>query len=94
MEVPIELKLRYLNRRSKDLQALQKSLEQDDYSLAMKLGHQVKGNALTFDFPQMALLGLEMENAAFKQDKEKIKILVEKMEAVIRREEENYSLLS
>lgn len=83
MQVPVELKIRYLNRRFQDIERLRVSLEQDDYSLAQKLGHQVKGNAVTFDVPQIACIGFEMEKAALKKDKEKVKILIQKMESVL-----------
>ena len=72
MQVPVELKIKYLSRRFQDIERLRLSLEQDDYSLAQKLGHQVKGNAVTFDFPQIAFIGVEMEMAAQKKDKEKL----------------------
>ena len=83
MQVPVELKIKYLSRRIQDIQKLRTSLDQGDYSLAAKLGHQVKGNAVTFDVPQIAFIGVEIEKAAKKQDKEKVKILVEKMELAI-----------
>jgi HPt (histidine-containing phosphotransfer) domain-containing protein len=83
MQVPVELKIKYLSRRFQDIELLRLSLEQDDYSLAQKLGHQVKGNAVTFDFPQIAFIGVEMEKAAHNKDKEKVKILIQKMESVL-----------
>ncbi len=83
MQVPVELKIKYLSRRFQDIERLRLSLEQDDYSLAQKLGHQVKGNAVTFDFPQIAFIGVEMEKAAQRKDKEKVKILIQKMESVL-----------
>lgn len=83
MQVPVELKIKYLKRRIQDIENLKYSLEQDDYSLAMKLGHQVKGNAVTFEFPQMAFIGVEIESAAKRRDKERVKILVQKMEKAI-----------
>lgn len=83
MQVPIELKIKYLSRRIQDIEKLKLSVENGDYTLAAKLGHQVKGNAVTFDVPQIAFIGLEMEKAAKRKDKERVKILVAKMESVI-----------
>ncbi|MCM2350147.1 MAG: Hpt domain-containing protein [Bacteriovoracaceae bacterium] len=83
MQVPVELKIKYLSRRIQDIKRLRDSLEQDDYSLAQKLGHQVKGNAVTFEVPQIAHLGSEIELAASRRDKEQVKMLVEKMESAI-----------
>lgn len=83
MQVPLELKLNYLARRIQDLQDLRASLEQDDFSVALKLGHQVKGNASTFEFPQMTHLGLQMEEAARSRDKDSLGHLASKMETAI-----------
>jgi HPt (histidine-containing phosphotransfer) domain-containing protein len=83
MQVPIELKIKYLDRRIQDIQKLKSSLEQDDYSWALKVGHQVKGNAVTFDFPQMAYIGVAIETAARDRNKEEVKKLILKMENVI-----------
>jgi HPt (histidine-containing phosphotransfer) domain-containing protein len=83
MQVPVELKIKYLSRRMQDMQRLRTSLDNDDYSFALKLGHQVKGNAVTFDVPQIAFLGLEMELAAQRRDKEEVKILMLKMESAL-----------
>lgn len=83
MQVPVELKIRYLTRRIQDIERLKATLELNDYSFAAKLGHQIKGNAVTFDVPQMAHIGLEMEKAALRQDKDRVKILMLKMETYI-----------
>lgn len=83
MQVPVELKIKYLNRRIDDLERLRRGLEDNDYSLALKLGHQVKGNADTFEFPQMAHLGIQIEQAAKNQDREAVELLAAKMETAI-----------
>lgn len=83
MQVPVELKIKYLSRRLQDIEKLRLSLDQEDYSFAQKVGHQIKGNAVTFDVPQIASIGLEMEKAAQKKDKEKVIILIQKMETII-----------
>ncbi len=83
MQVPVELKIKYLSRRMQDIERLRATLEQGDYSFAQKVGHQVKGNAMTFDVPQIAMIGFEMEKAAQIKDKEKVKILIQSMETII-----------
>lgn len=89
MQVPVELKIKYLSRRIQEIEKLKVSLEEGDYSLAQKIGHQVKGNAVTFDVPQIAFIGLEMEKAAQRQDKERVKILMSKMESAIQSVQES-----
>lgn len=90
MIVPIELKIKYLIRRLQDLSKLKQSLEGEDYSFAQLVGHQVKGNAVTFEVPQIAHFGLEIERAAIKCDKEKLRILIDKMESLLVREKSLY----
>lgn len=90
MQVPEELKIKYLSRRLQDIEKLRLTLEQEDYSFAQKVGHQIKGNAVTFDVPQIAGIGLEMEKAALKKDKEKVKILIQKMETIIQSAQSSY----
>lgn len=84
MHVPQELKIKYLDRRIMDIQLLRSSLSKGDFALALKLGHQVKGNAATFEFPQMAQLGCEIEMAAKCHDRIAIENLVKKMESEIK----------
>lgn len=83
MEVPVELKRKYLERRVQDIEHLMSSLDKNDFAPAAKLGHQVKGNAVTFDFPQMEPIGKDIERAARERNKSELKNLVEKMDAVI-----------
>lgn len=83
MQVPVELKIKYLSRRMQDIERLRATLENDDYTFAQKVGHQVKGNAVTFDVPQIAPIGYEMEKAAQIRDKEKVEVLIQKMESMI-----------
>lgn len=80
MKVPVELKKNYLQRRIKDIQQSQHTLNSGDYNLALKLGHQVKGNAETFEFPQIAPLGTAIEQAARLQNKEELLLLLKRME--------------
>lgn len=90
MQVPVELKRKYLDRRIEDIEVLLTSLEQGDYAPALKLGHQVKGNAVTFDFPHIAPLGAMIEAAAKIKDKEKILSLIETMSSEIRLAQKNF----
>lgn len=79
MKVPLELKRKYLERRIQDIDYLIASLEENNFAPALKLGHQVKGNAATFEFPQIAPFGMKIESAAKNQDKEGVKHLIQLM---------------
>jgi hypothetical protein len=83
MQVPVELKIRYLSRRFQDIERLRESLEQDDYSLAQNSVHQVIVNVFTLVVPHIDFFFLDIKKAALKKDKEKVKILIQKMESVL-----------
>ncbi len=76
MQVPLELKKKYLERRTEDIQVLISSLEKNDFGPALRVGHQVKGNAVTFDFPHIAPIGQQIELAAKNQNKEELRALI------------------
>jgi HPt (histidine-containing phosphotransfer) domain-containing protein len=80
MKLPIELKKKYLDRRLEDIKLLRLTLDQGDFSHALRVGHQVKGNAVTFEVPRLAPIGNEMETAAKRRDIEKLRILIQRME--------------
>ncbi|MFZ4715315.1 MAG: Hpt domain-containing protein [Bacteriovoracaceae bacterium] len=68
MLVPKNNQLKYLVRRKREIILMQKDLLAGSFELALQVGHQIKGNALTFGFPQFASLGQQLENAAINED--------------------------
>jgi len=69
MRVTSEMKRKYLSRRIEEIGRIRGQLVSNDFSLAQTVGHQIKGNAKTFEFPEIAEIGIEMEVAAKKQDR-------------------------
>ncbi len=52
LKAPLEAREKYLHRRQDEIEKLLHSCESSvDWELAQKVGHQIKGNAVTFDFP-------------------------------------------
>lgn len=70
MEIPKEIKEKYLFRRENEIEGILKSLENEDFSMALKFGHQVKGSADTFNFPQLGIIAKLIEVAAIAEDRE------------------------
>lgn len=64
MRVTSEMKRRYVSRRIEEIKLIQCQLGTNDFTLAQTVGHQIKGNAKTFEFPEIAVIGVEMEAAA------------------------------
>jgi len=85
MDIPVELKSRYLKRRLEELSRLSHSLEEDDFSIALNLGHQVKGNAETFQLPDIGRIGSRIELAAKNKNKEEVQLLAQEMRNFIER---------
>lgn len=64
VEISPELKTKYLSRREQDLKDCFAALDSKEVALLERVGHQIKGNALTFGFGELATIGEEMETAA------------------------------
>lgn len=74
MQVPEDIKARYLERRRKDLEDCQESLSEKKFQIIEKVGHQLKGNGFTFGHPELSVIGKKLENAAILGDFQKIEI--------------------
>jgi HPt (histidine-containing phosphotransfer) domain-containing protein len=68
MFVPDDMKLRYFERRKHDLDECVRHLQSGDFTFIEKVGHQLKGNGVTFGFPELADIGTELEKAAREGD--------------------------
>ena len=69
MVIPEEMRKRYLERRERDFKVLEKSLAHGDLSEFLNLGHQLKGNAATFGYEELAEVGKRMEVAGESKDR-------------------------
>ena len=67
IKIPEELRRRYMERRARDAEDLSLSLEAGQFDVLARLGHQLKGNAATYGYEQLADLGRKMEHAAKEQ---------------------------
>jgi HPt (histidine-containing phosphotransfer) domain-containing protein len=67
-----EMRLKYLERRTAELHAASEKLAQKDFGFFRSMGHQIKGNAVTFEFPDLTQFGVSMEAMAEAGDAEGI----------------------
>ena len=72
MEVPHDMLFRYMERRKKDLETCLLNLENENFTELEKVGHQLKGNGVTFGFTDLSEIGSHMEKAASHKDIEEI----------------------
>jgi HPt (histidine-containing phosphotransfer) domain-containing protein len=68
MQIPEEMKKKYVERRRKDADTLSAGLASGSLEAFANIGHQLKGNAATFGFDELALIGERMEAAAESAD--------------------------
>lgn len=83
MLVPIEARQKYLERRKQDVIASKEALSKQDFSFLERLGHQIKGNAVTFGFDELTSIAIEIEQASKEKKLELLKILIQKFESAV-----------
>ena len=64
MNVPQDMVVRYMERRKQDLEACLMNLENRNFDAIEKVGHQLKGNGLTFGHADLSSIGSHLEVAA------------------------------
>ncbi len=70
----------YLENRRSDIKKIYTSLEADDISTIESLAHKMKGSGTSYGFEKISLIGEQMESSAKVKDREKIHLLVKKLE--------------
>lgn len=63
-EIPHEAVVKYMERRKTDIEKCRTALKNGDLSVIETVGHQLKGNGITFGFPEISTIGEALENAA------------------------------
>ena len=64
MQLPEDLQTRYFERRKRDLQECLLQVTSSNFRYIEKVGHQLKGNGITFGFPELSEIGMALELAA------------------------------
>ena len=64
MEFPPEFYFNYIERRRQDLKVLESALKQNQIKDFQRIGHQVKGNAPSFGFDDLAEVARRMEKVS------------------------------
>jgi HPt (histidine-containing phosphotransfer) domain-containing protein len=54
----------YLARRAQDVQLLSGALERHDFESIARAGHNLRGNGVSFGFPELSAIGEALEEAA------------------------------
>lgn len=83
MQVPVEARQKYLERRKQDVIASKEALAKRDYFFLERLGHQIKGNAITFGFDELTNVAIAIEQAAKSKNMTELQDLVTKFESTV-----------
>lgn len=68
VDIPKEAREKYLERRKVDLENCKKALEDRNFEVLTRIGHQVKGNAVTFGYDDLGQIAIELETFALSKD--------------------------
>jgi len=84
MQIPEEFMSRYLGHRKEDYEKCKKYFREKNFAQLEKIGHQLKGNGLTFGFPELSEIGREIEKNAKRDDLQSLKKALEVFSAWVR----------
>ena len=66
--IPLEARLKYIERRKKDVESLRAALSSRTFDEFKRIGHQLKGNAASFGYMDLEKVAIQLEQAGEKQD--------------------------
>ena len=75
-QLPDEVRKRYLDRRSKDIEDCTLKLLSRDWAYFERLGHQLKGNAASYGYRELGHIAFEIESSALNKDLLRLKTCV------------------
>lgn len=75
-----EILAKYHSRRKEDLEACRKSFAVQDLAIIERIGHRLKGNGVTFGYPELSKLGEDMEMSARNADLSTLRSSIESLE--------------
>ena len=85
IDIPEEMRTKYLERRKQDYADCLVALDKSDYETFLRIGHQLKGNASSFGFDDLGMIANEIEHGAQLKDPAALKITLKKFESFLQR---------
>jgi HPt (histidine-containing phosphotransfer) domain-containing protein len=68
VDIPPEVRARYIERRRQDLETLLKATETGRFEDFCRVGHQLKGNAASFGYAELEKIGIQLEQIGLAED--------------------------
>jgi len=75
-----EAREKYTFRRKMDLVRCRECLENQDFSTIETIGHNLKGNGISFGYPELSQLGEKIEHSAREYNIAEVRELVNRLE--------------
>lgn len=66
--IPEEARVKYIERRMKDIESLRQALAQKSFDEFKRIGHQLKGNAASFGYMDLEKVAIQLEAAGDNAD--------------------------
>ncbi len=63
---------RFLGHRRRDVASIRAALASDDFETVARLGHNMRGSGVSYGFPNVSLIGEELEAAADARDARRV----------------------
>ncbi len=82
-EITPELLLSYLRRRAKDVAACRTAHAAKDWETIARVGHKMKGNAVTFGIEPLERIGTGLEDFANRGDSERLAGLIAEFDNIV-----------
>jgi HPt (histidine-containing phosphotransfer) domain-containing protein len=69
-----DLRAQYIQRRKTELGTYLQALRSKDFETLRHIGHRMRGNGVSFGYPELSVLGEKIEAAANKQELAELRI--------------------
>lgn len=79
-EIPEALRQKYLQRRHQDVEDCAQKLQSSDWAYFAQLGHQLKGNAPSYGYDDLAVIAERIETHAKERNTEALNAVIQEFE--------------
>jgi two-component system, cell cycle response regulator DivK len=76
---------KFVSHRERDIVTVRDAISRRDFPAIATLGHNLRGSAESYGFPQLSAFGASLEAAAHRRDIRRLNLVLEGLEACVRR---------
>lgn len=86
ISIPEDLRQMYIGRRKAEILEIMNCLRSNDYEQIALLGHRMKGNGVSFGFPEISRLGERIETQAKSGQRDEVETSLHELIAWVGRQ--------